>query len=220
MNKLISVIMPVKNGENYMEEAITSIKNQNNNIEIIVVNDGSTDNTEQIAKNLGCIVVNHDISKGQVAAKNTGLKIAKGDYIIFCDHDDLLEPNALKIMLKEFERDIDLMVVNAKIKDFISADAQNQNQAIKVEPYYGCLGGSMLIKRNVFDITGLFEESIQAGEIIALTSNFQKHNIKVKKIEFVSSMRRIHDTNFGKTQQKTEYKDYAKALRERLKLRN
>ena len=190
--------MPVKNGENYMEEAITSIKNQNNNIEIIVVNDGSTDNTEQIAKNLGCIVVNHDISKGQVAAKNTGLKIAKGDYIIFCDHDDLLEPNALKIMLKEFERDIDLMVVNAKIKDFISPDAQNQNQAIKVEPYYGCLGGSMLIKRNVFDITGLFEESIQAGEIIALTSNFQKHNIKVKKIEFVSSMRRIHDTNFGK----------------------
>lgn len=94
MNKLVSIIMPVKNGSNYMQEAINSIKSQNVNCEIIVVDDGSTDNTVKIAENSSCKVIKHDVNKGQVVAKNTGLKQAQGEYIIFCDHDDILEQNA------------------------------------------------------------------------------------------------------------------------------
>ena len=71
---IISVIIPVKNGSNYLKEAIEGIHKQGMNIEIILVNDGSTDQTEKIAKDMGCIVINHTESKGQVAAKNTGLK--------------------------------------------------------------------------------------------------------------------------------------------------
>ncbi|DAA88101.1 TPA: hypothetical protein CPT87_01410 [Candidatus Gastranaerophilales bacterium HUM_5] len=217
MNKLVSIIMPVKNGNNYMREAIYSIKNQKVNSEIIVVDDGSTDNTFDIAEKLGCKVIKHEINKGQVAAKNTGLKNAQGNFIIFCDHDDLLEPNALKTMLEEFEQDIDLMVVNAKIIDFISPDAKNLTRSIKTEPYYGCIGGSMLIKKEVFDKIGLFDASVQAGEVIALTSNFAKHRIKVKKIDFVSSKRRIHDTNYGVMNSRNEFKDYAALLRAKLR---
>ncbi len=217
LNKKISVIMPVKNGSNYMEQAILSIKNQNVDTEIIVIDDGSSDNTYEIAKNLGCTVLQHEKSRGQVVAKNTGLKYATGDFIMFCDHDDILNDNAIITMLKEFEKDPNIDVVNAKIQDFISPDAKNQNQTIKPAPYYGCLAGSMLIKRKVFDKIGLFDESVQAGEIIALMNKFKDFNITIQKVDFVSSNRRIHDTNYGKTNQKNEFKDYASLLRARMR---
>ena len=217
MNKLVSIIMPVKNGNNYIREAIESIKNQDVNSEIIVIDDGSTDNTASIAEELGCKVIKHEINKGQVAAKNTGLKNARGNFIIFCDHDDLLEPNALKTMLEEFEQDAGLMVVIAKIRDFISPDARNLTRSIKTEPYYGCLGGAMLIRREVFDKIGLFDESVQAGEVLALTSNFAEYKIKIKKIDMVSSKRRIHDTNYGIINSRNEFKDYAALLRAKVR---
>lgn len=216
MSRKVSVIMPVKNGSNYMEQAILSIKNQNVDTEIIVIDDGSCDNTFQIAKDLGCTVLQHEKSRGQVVAKNTGLKYATGDFIMFCDHDDILNDNAIITMLNEFEKDADIYVVNAKIQDFISPDAKNQNQTIKPAPYYGCLAGSMLIKRNVFDKIGLFDESVQAGEIIALMNKFKDFNITVKKIDFVSSNRRIHDSNYGKMYKKNEFKDYTNLLRTKL----
>lgn len=216
-NSLISVIMPVKNGKNYLREAILSILKQNMNLEIIVVDDGSTDDTVEIAKDLGCKVISHGTSKGQVVAKNTALKVAKGEYIIFCDHDDLLSENSLRTFYQEFEKNPQLEVVIAKIKDFISPDAKNQNQTIKSEPYYGCLGGSIMFKRAVFDKIGLFDESIKAGEIISLNNKFQENNIKTLKIDFISSLRRIHDTNYGKTNKGTEFKDYTTLLRAKLR---
>ena len=219
LNKKISVIMPVKNGSNYMEEAIRSIKNQNCNTEIIVVDDGSADNTSDIAKKLGCQVLKHETSKGQVVAKNTGLKYATGEFIMFCDHDDVLSDNAIITMLKEFEQNPELGVINAKIQDFISPDAKNQNQTIKSQPYYGCLAGSMLFKKEVFDKIGLFDESVQAGEIIALMNKLKEYNIQIKKIDFVSSKRRIHDSNYGVNNQRSEYTDYARLLRQQLRVK-
>jgi len=213
----ISVIMPVKNGKNYMQEAINSIKKQNVEIELIVINDGSTDETAQIAKENGCTVLTHEKSRGQVVAKNTGLKVTNGDYIMFCDHDDILSDDAIQTMLEEFNKDNELQVVNAKIKDFISPDAKNQNQTIKNDPYYGCLAGSILFKKEVFDKIGLFDENVQAGEIIALMTKLEQNNIKIKKIDFVSSNRRIHDTNYGKTAKKSEFKDYAALLRAKMR---
>ena len=208
--------MPIKNGENYMEEAINSIKKQNLDTEILVIDDGSIDNTAELAKKLGCKVIKHPSNMGQVVAKNTGLKFASGNFIIFCDHDDILEPNALQTMLEEFKKDTNLIAVIAKVKDFISPDGKNKNLNVKSEAYYGCLGGAVLLRKSVFDIIGKFDESIQAGEVLTLISKLAQNHLKIKKIDFISSHRRHHDTNYGRTNQKDEYKDYAKILRERL----
>lgn len=216
MSSLISIIIPIKNGENYMKEAIEMIKKQGIDTEIMVVNDGSEDNTAQIALELGCNVINHPVSKGQVVAKNTALRKISGKYIMFHDHDDILTPNALKTMLIEFDENPSLEVVIAKIKDFISPDAKNQNQIIKSEPYYGCLAGSILFKKEVFDKIGLFDENITAGEIISLMNKIEQYSIKTKKIDFVSSNRRIHDTNYGKLNRNCEFKNYATLLRAKL----
>ena len=190
LNQLITIIMPVKNGENYVQEAIDGIKSQSMNIEIIVVDDGSDDNTVNIAQAAGCKVLHHEISKGQVVAKNTGLKEAKGKFVMFHDHDDVLTPKALSIMHEEFQKDKSLEVVIAKIKDFVSPDCKDKAQSVKPEGYWGALGGSLLIKKEVFNKIGFFDENLSAGEIISLTSKFVEHGIKTKKIDYNNKKRK------------------------------
>ena len=221
MQNLISIIIQVKNGSNYMEEAITEIKQQNMNTEIIVVDDGSTDNTSDIAKNYGCIVIKNTTSQGPVVAKNQALKIANGNYIMFHDHDDIMNNGVLEKMLAELNAASDISAVMCKVKDFISDDIpyeEKQKIKIKSEPYYGLFTGAVLIRKNVFDIIGNFDEKVTAGEILEWQTKMEKHNLKIKKLDLISTQRRLHTTNFGRTQQKTEFKDYAKSLRERLNM--
>ena len=218
MNKLISVIIPVKNGAKYLKEAIDSIKNQNMNTEIIVVDDCSSDDTVQIAQKLGCKIIRHEVTKGQVIGKNNGLKEAKGEYVLFLDHDDIMTEGALKRLYDEFEPDT--MAVEAKVQDFYSPElTQNEKSTLKIkaEPYFGLFTGAILIKKEVFDKIGLFNENIQAGEIIEWHSKMTQNGAKIKKIDFVSSKRRVHLNNYGRTHQNIEFKDYAALLRAKLK---
>ena len=220
MNKLISIIMPVKDGEKYLKEALQGIQKQCMNTEIIVVNDGSSDNTGQIAKDFGCIVIHKEKAEGPVKAKNDALKIANGDYIIFHDGDDIMNENVLSKMYEELERDTSISAVMAKVKDFISTDIpeeEKQKTIVKADAYYGLFTGAILIRKEVFDIIGLFNESVTAGEIIDWQGKMDNFGLKIKKLELVSTQRRLHVSNFGRTQQKTEFKDYAALLRARMK---
>lgn len=218
MNDLISVIIPVKNGSNYIRQALDGIEKQNMNIEIIVVDDCSTDNTVEIAKKYGCTVIEHKVSKGQVAGKNSGLKAAKGKYVIFHDHDDIMQADALKRLYNEFSPEI--AAVEAKVQDWFSpdlTDTEKSKTPLKNEPYWGLFTGAILIKKEAFDIIGYFDESVHTGEIIEWQSKMDSNGLKIKKIDFISTKRRVHSTNFGKTNQKTEFKNYAAILRAKIK---
>lgn len=98
---LVSVIIPVFNTEKYIEKTLTSICTQTlDNIEIIVINDGSSDNSQLIIEKI--LQKDHRIklfnqsNQGLSATRNAGLELAMGEYIYFMDSDDLLEVNALK----------------------------------------------------------------------------------------------------------------------------
>ena len=98
MNSQISVIVPVYNGESYIERCIDSIINQAyTNWELIVVNDGSTDKTVDILKqyNNNKIKIHHQKNKGVSEARNLGLSYATGDYIAFIDADDIIDKSYL-----------------------------------------------------------------------------------------------------------------------------
>ena len=209
----------MKNGSNYLREAIQSLANQDVPVEIIVVNDGSTDDTAKIAASLGCKVLSHPVSKGQVAAKNTGIKEASGDFVLFLDHDDVMREGALKAMYDEIESDPEVSAVQAMVKDFLSPEIGSMpGTVIRPEPYYGLFTGAILIRRSVFDTIGPFSESIHTGEIIEWSTKMDANGFRIKKIDLVSTDRRIHHTNFGKTDGKVEMKNYASVLRERLKM--
>lgn len=222
MNDLISVIIPVKNGSKYIAEAIKGIQKQNMNVEIIVVDDCSNDTTVEIAKLFDCKIVRHDVSKGQVAGKNSGLKVAAGKYVMFHDHDDVMRDGVLQKLYDEISSDSDISAVEAKVQDFYSPDLSEEERAktpIKQEPYWGLFTGAILIKKEVFDSIGYFSENVHTGEIIEWQSKMDAANLKVKKIDIVSTDRRLHSTNFGKTNKGTEFKNYASILRARLAAR-
>ena len=107
-----------------------------------------------------------------------------------------------------------------KIESMDLSEDEKAKTLIKQEPYWGLFTGAILIKKEVFDSVGYFSEATQTGEIIEWQSKMDSNNFKVKKIDFVSTLRRIHSTNFGKTNQKTEFKNYATILRAKLKNRN
>lgn len=102
--KLTSVILPVFNGKDYLEEAIDSILNQTvPDLELILVDDGSTDDSLRICREAAekddRVVVISTPNRGVSAARNAGLDICKGDTITFVDADDMLQPNFLERLL-------------------------------------------------------------------------------------------------------------------------
>lgn len=215
---LISVIIPVKNGTNYLGEALDSLRRQNLNLEIIVVDDGSTDATAELAEKAGCVVLRHPVSRGQVAAKNTGIAAAKGGYILFLDHDDKVRDGALNTMLDALQAAPEASAVQAMVKDFRSPEIPDlPGILVRPEPFYGLFTGAILIRREVFDKIGPFSENVHTGEIIEWFSRVEAIGGKVIKLDLVSTDRRIHQTNFGRTDRQEEMKNYAAVLRERLK---
>ena len=106
----------------------------------------------------------------------------------------------------------------AKLKDFCSPDTPEQIRFCKKEPFWGILTGSTMFKKDILDMIGDFREDIITGDVIDLTNRLKKFGFEIKKIDFVSCERRIHDLNYGRTNQKDEYKDYIKVLRERIKI--
>ena len=104
MEKLISVIVPVYNVEEYVEKCVLSIINQTyKNLEIILVDDGSTDNSGKICDEIAIkdnrIKVIHKKNGGLSDARNVGIDIAKGDYLGFVDSDDYIDPDMYSILL-------------------------------------------------------------------------------------------------------------------------
>lgn len=99
--KLVTIIVPIYNVEQYLRECLDSIISQTyKNIEIILVDDGSPDRSSAICDEYAAkdarIKVIHKINGGLSSARNAGLEIAKGDYITFCDSDDILMPDAIE----------------------------------------------------------------------------------------------------------------------------
>ena len=110
--KLLSIIIPVYNVEQYVEQCINSCLNQDLNIndyEIIVVNDGSSDNSLSVVSKLASmnsnIVVFSQSNKGLSSARNQGLKLAVGKYVWFVDSDDWIETNCLRKIVDKMESD-------------------------------------------------------------------------------------------------------------------
>lgn len=106
--KLVSIIIPIYNGEKCMRRAIDSCVTQTyTNLEIILINDGSTDDTKKIATEYAMsdkrVVLCNQSNAGAPKARNYGLKIAKGDYIQFLDCDDTLEHDAIYTSVNELE---------------------------------------------------------------------------------------------------------------------
>ena len=113
-NIKISIIVPLYNVEEYLEECLESIRNQTyTDIEVILVNDGSTDGSKQICERFCQIdsrfrLINQE-NQGQSVARNRGFKESIGQYIMFVDSDDVINTNVLEVLLPYMKPDVDIV---------------------------------------------------------------------------------------------------------------
>ena len=114
---MISVIVPVYNVEEYLEECLESIRHQTySDIEVILVNDGSTDGSRKICeqyceKDIRFRLINQE-NQGQSVARNRGVAESNGQFIMFVDSDDVVKENIVEVLLSYMKADVDLVECN------------------------------------------------------------------------------------------------------------
>jgi len=161
---LVSVIIPVYNGERYLAEAIESVLAQTYRpIEIVVVDDGSTDGSAEVAKGF------HDNiryvfqpNSGSPAARNTGLRMANGNVISFIDADDLWSNNKLSLQLKHLDNNSSAEIVLGHLQFLLYriTDSNKHGWEVSSDPQITLNLGSGVFRKSVFDKVGLFDETL------------------------------------------------------------
>lgn len=169
----VSVIVPVYNHEEYIEDCVESILPQTyRNFEVIVVDDGSTDNTaEKLLKYRDKINYLYKENGGGASALNVGIKASKGNYIAWLSSDDMFLPEKLELQIKRFEEDPELGLVHSdwytidkkgKITGHEKASNYGKDKVILELLKHNFINGSTtMIRRECFLKVGLFDENMR-----------------------------------------------------------
>ena len=168
---LVTVIIAVYNCEKYLAQAIESVLAQTYKaIEIIIIDDGSTDGSAEVAKSfLPQIKYYFQENSGPGAALNLGISLSQGILIAFLDSDDLWVADKLSYQMRAFESNPDLEAVFGHVRQFKSPEldeASKQSIQIPVEVISGYFKGTMLIKREAFERVGWFDSQIKIGDFL------------------------------------------------------
>jgi len=173
---MISVIIPTYNAEAYICEAINSVLAQTyRDFEIIVVNDGSTDDTAQIIRqrflNVRLFYIKNS---GASAARNFGISVSRGQYVAFLDADDRWLPEKLEQQIAQFDEDQPGMVFTENLffngRGIIAERTDKRKKLMRgnivrnifLNSYV--VTSTVMVRRAVFDDVGMFEEELVVGE--------------------------------------------------------
>ncbi|MEC4685991.1 MAG: glycosyltransferase [Nitrospirota bacterium] len=196
----VSVIVPSYNRAHLLVRALQSILNQTyRDFEVIVVDDGSTDNTEEIVRSFSALdirYVRHESNKGEAAARNTGVLTAKGEFIAFLDSDDEWLPEKLEKQMAVFRyhsKRVGVVYSNMceierngkrriwKSPTFMPEDGQFYRKALNYQ-IYGIGIGSSVVRKACFEKVGLFDERlsyyVDFDFFIRLSKEFYFYHIK------------------------------------------
>jgi glycosyltransferase involved in cell wall biosynthesis len=174
MKKMVSVIIPTYNREALLKRAIESVLNQSyQNFELIIVDDGSKDNTEKLVEEFGIKdervkYVFQENSGGAAKPKNTGIKVATGEYIAILDDDDewFLSKLEKQVQYLDEHLDIDIVgcnyLINGK-KEYRIPFYKNIFKRMLVTDDLGP-GSTMIYRKELFGKVGLFDENLKTGQ--------------------------------------------------------
>lgn len=197
MNPRVSVIIPYYNSGKYIEAALNSIRAQNYApLEIILVDDGSADDIAQRAKEWPDVVFLQQPNKGPAAARNAGLKRATGEIIAFLDADDRWPENKLTLQLARLRQDPELMLVTGRIQ-YIYLEGVPEDWILFQENHtlMHVHLGAALVRREVFDQTGLFDETMRLSEDQDWSLRLRELNIKMSIMKEVTLLYTRHPKN-------------------------
>ena len=194
----ISVIVPVFNCEAMLADALASIFGQQGvEMEVIVIDDGSTDSSAAIAQNAsGPVRYRYQSNSGPAAARNTGLSMARGEFIAFLDADDLWPPGKLKEALDRLNKPPGPDVVIAACR-FLSRPRTRDAAGFEpvAEPRFYLQLGSAVFRRSVFDVVGQFNAELEFSEDIDWFVRARERGVQILPIPAIGLLHRLHGGN-------------------------
>lgn len=211
---LVSCIIPCFNGERYLEAAIDSILQQTHRqLELIVVDDGSTDDSAAVVRRFGDRVLYHvQENRGPAGACNTGLALASGEYIAFLEQDDLWLPGKIRRQLEEFAANVQLGYCVGHIQNFwvpeLQAEAARHADKPIMRPVPGYVVQTLMVRRAVFECVGRFDESLRfafAGEWLLRADDSGVASILIPD---VVTHRRLHENNFSRRNRAASHEQF------------
>ena len=223
----VSVIIPVYNCERYLAEAVQSARAQSYQpIEIIVVDDGSTDGSANVARQFlqagGSPPLRFEsLPHGGVSvARNRGVELAQGEYLAFLDSDDLWLPQKLEHQVAALAADPTLDLCFGLVDEFDGAAAGAETPAHTRTPGQGMPGyipSTLLVRRESFLRAGFFEPEWQIAQFFEWYVRSQERGLRSVMLNDVVARRRLHGANLGIYQQdrQVEYVRIAKAMLDR-----
>jgi len=219
---LITVVIGAYNAERYLGEAIESVLAQTyRNLELIVVDDGSTDRTGEIAASYGdpdrCI---RQENGGMAASRNRAIPEARGDYLAFLDADDRFPPEKLEQQLAAFEADAELDVVYGHVTEFLSPDLDEDARALLRAPEHDVpwpTPNLMLVRRESFLRVGLFSTDLKVGIGVDWHARANELGLRSATPPILALERRLHAENNGirRRESKPQYLHVLKAALDR-----
>lgn len=211
-SSLVSVIIPVYNGEHFVADAIQSVLTQTYKpVEIIVVDDGSTDGSATVIKQFPAVQYIFQPNGGISAARNRGIAYAQGNLFAFLDADDVWVDEKLALQTAVLAKNRNLDIVFGHVQQFRGQYLSSQTPtAVKLMP--GQIPSTMLIKRDAFFRVGLFETNWRMGEFASWYLRSLEQGLQNMMLPDFVAWRRLHHTNNG-IQQRESIKDYVHILK-------
>lgn len=199
-NPLLSVVVPVYNAASFIGEALESIVSQTYcPIEIIVVDDGSTDGSAEVIRSFKGIRYVYQQNSGPGPARNLGLSFALGDYIGFHDADDICDLNRFMLQMEVLLKNPELEVVYTRIINFLDVNSETPTffrRSELMKPRIGFVS-SLVARASVFDKVGLFRSDLRIGEDIEWMSRAQNLNVCTASLIDILVQRRLHAKNIS-----------------------
>jgi glycosyltransferase involved in cell wall biosynthesis len=216
----VSVIIPVFDQAVYLDEALASVAEQTRPVdEVIVVDDGSSDDSAERAERSGAHVVRLGTNVGPGAARNRGLEVATGTLICFADADDVLLAHKVAAQLAHLAADPELGIVMARHELLVEPGAEHLVRRSR-DPVFGDLGGveplsASLVRREVLDRVGPLDEGLRHGEGLDWVSRAARAGVRSDVHPEPLYRRRIHQTNASHDQDRMQ-QDAVALLRRRI----
>ena len=197
-NPLVSVIIPVYNGEKYLAEAIESVLAQTYQpVEIIVVDDGSMDKSAQIAQSYPVKFI-YQPNQGCGMAKHMGILNSRGEFLAFLDQDDLWIPEKLKAQIEYLQENPEIGYVICNMQNFLDSDYEHQSwpkQAFLDRPIAAYIPSALVVRRSVLEKIGDFDPSYQVGSDTDWFFRASDAGISMANLNQTLLRRRIHPDN-------------------------
>lgn len=210
---IVSIIIPVYNGERYLAEAIGSVQAQSYRpLEIIIVDDGSTDESARIAQQFP-VRYCHQPQRGPGAARNRGIEQAHGEFLAFLDSDDVWLPDKITQQLAILAARPELEAVFGQSEQFSSLEISAPSTRFIGITLNGLCAGAMLIRRTALIRVGLFATHWQVADFVDWYIRAQEAELKSVALPEVVLRRRVHLNNLTIRSRETARSEYAQVLK-------